>query len=101
MFPHCSHVCCIIKSVHLSLYAGCYLIVSPKMSLFGTIYLVFSLRPNTERDFFCYFRPNNVGCRTFGASLVFTLKSQVISMVCLSSDAAGITTKVVTYPTYI
>ncbi len=61
-------------AVHLSLYAGCHLIASPKMSLFGTIYSVISLvRLNTERDFFCYFRLNNFGCRTFGASLKATI----------------------------
>ncbi len=38
-----------------------------RYNLFG----LFRLFGRTPKEFFCYFRPNNFGCRTFGASLVF------------------------------
>ncbi len=70
MLPHCRHVFCIIKSALLSLCTGCWLITSPKIVLFCSIYSVFYLiRPNTEMYLVCcYFRRNNLfSCWTFGA----------------------------------
>ncbi len=62
-FKHCWNVWCI---------SACLYLIT---SLFGIIYSAFALiRPNTERAFFfCYFRLNNFGCQTFGASLVVIL----------------------------
>ncbi len=38
-----------------------------RYNLFG----LFAYSAEHRKSFFCYFRPNNFGCRTFGASLVF------------------------------
>ncbi len=39
-----------------------------RYNLFG----LFAYSAEHRKRFFCYFLPNNFGCRTFGASLIFT-----------------------------
>ncbi len=54
--------------VHKSIWSR-HVIVQYK--LFG----LFTYSAEHRKSFFCYFRPNNFGCRTFGASLLPSLQS--------------------------
>ncbi len=47
-------------------------------SLFG----LFAYSAEHRKRFFCYFRPNNFGCRTFGASLVLTMSTCLNALSC-------------------
>ncbi len=44
-----------------------------RYNLFG----LFAYSAEHRNSFFCYFRPNNFGCRTFGASLIRMMKDHV------------------------
>ncbi len=56
-----------------------------RYNLFG----LFAYSAEHRKSIFCYFRPNNFGCRTFGASLVFrgTLKKLTATCLVLYSNS--------------
>ncbi len=71
----------VMFAAHLTL--RCHVIASPKMSLFGTVYSVFSL---------------NFGCRAFGASLtLMTYENKISSVVVALSIAAWFPERFVTF----
>ncbi len=66
VLPHCWHVCC-IKRAPLTLRGLLFDRVIKNVIVRQNLFGLFTY---TESAFFGYFRPNNFGCRTFGASLV-------------------------------
>ncbi len=59
ILSHCWRVCCISTCIW-----SCHVIVR------YNLFCLFAYSAEHRKSFFCYFRRNNFGCRTFGASLI-------------------------------